>query len=144
MKLYLLGLILVVLEKTVLFKYFPLDITVIAVILMALREDLKKGLQFSLFVGVLQSIFTLSPLFLFEKIILSLTANLLKKHFFGNVFLLKVAVVLALSLIDVLFWQLVYLYHYQKLDFSWSYLIFLLFNLVVFSIVYVFDRKFQL
>ncbi len=144
MKIYLLGLILAALENTIIFKYLPIDITSILVIIVLIREKFRDGVKFAIFIGLVQSLFSLSVFYLIEKTLLAMITYLFKRYFYGNPFLIKAMVVLAISAFDIFFYQISHLYRYHRLDFDVSYLIFLLFNLIVFSVVYLFDRKLQL
>ncbi|WP_456402184.1 hypothetical protein [Persephonella sp.] len=108
MKFYLLALLLLILQSSVIMKNFSVmnftpDFLVILTILYTLNHSLKDSVKFSLFVGILQDL--LNPVFtvfnIVSKFVLTIATFTVKKRFFlGDIFIRSVLII-TLSLMDI-------------------------------------------
>ncbi|WP_457622202.1 rod shape-determining protein MreD [Persephonella sp.] len=108
MKMYLLALILLILQSSIIIKNlsvmnFTPDFLVILIILYTLNHNMKDSLKFSIFVGILQDMLNPVPTAfnLISKLLLTLATFSVKNRFFlGDLFIRSVLIIL-LSVLDI-------------------------------------------
>jgi len=146
LKFYVFGLLLLIIQTTVIEKFFNFNCIVwdslsIFVILFSLHKPPKETYKLTLFISILEDIFSYSYFInLFSKMFIAFLSQKFHEKFFISSLWIKGIIVLFLSCVDI-FFKIIYSYLITGIfHLCFGYIIYLMLNFIIFYFFYLINE----
>ncbi|WP_457639731.1 hypothetical protein [Persephonella sp.] len=147
MKIYFFAFILLLFQMSVVSRIFSIENTIpdfltIFLIIYTLRNNLKDSLKLSIFIGLLQDIFSPTGLLFntLTKTAVVFTAHLFKEKFFYSGIFVQSLIVAAVTAVDIGIKSSILFLKTGILDISYQYVLYLIMNFTIFYAVALADE----